>query len=275
MKPETFFKRRAIDDSDLQEAIPELLRVIDDLKGLRGSEKATDEYINQWRRTKFREYSYLPNERGETVKCTKDNPDMHAHDKYINWLFEYFSKLYKEKTGKTIGYAYAFDTLTVYHNRQLLNNKSVGEIASRPNTDIDDIFDALEKEEQVRDTEREGLAIQSISLPKELNTDEAKELFERGIKAGFINSDNTWNEKKTMYQMAYFIDLANDILNLKAKWKPFERFWGVKNLAQAFNKKDNQANLSSLEEVEAVFPEVINRRDEEIKKQRPVGYKKT
>jgi hypothetical protein len=147
MEAKTYFERRATDNNELKNAIPELLRVIEDLKGLRKSEKQTDNYINRWRKTKYKEYLNLPDGNGRIVECFNGSPDMTTHDNFINWLFYYFRKLYEEKAGKTITYAYALDILTVYYNQQLLNKRRFGKEVDRPNTKIDDVLDVIEAEE--------------------------------------------------------------------------------------------------------------------------------
>ena len=68
------------------------------------------------------------------------------------------------------------------------------------------------------------------SLPEELTTDEAKVLFDRAIDLGFMKEDYSFNGNK--YQMAYFAEIASERLKLTHKWKPFEKLWQTKNLAQ-------------------------------------------
>ena len=145
--PKKFFERRAIDDSELKAASPELLKVIEDLRPLQKSKVETEIYINKWRKTKYKEHIKQRLSTGEIVEVENYHPDMHIHDRFINWLFDYFHKLYEEKTSKTISYAYALNILTVYHNRQILNRKILlKKEVDLPNTNLDDVLDVIETE---------------------------------------------------------------------------------------------------------------------------------
>jgi hypothetical protein len=134
-----YFENRAIDDYNLRIAIPELLKVIEDLCPLRESEQRTEGYIDSWRKTKFKQsYNYrLPD--GNIVEVDINNPDMTTHDMFINWLFDYFHELYENKTKETISFAYALDTLTVYYNQQMSSRGSLKDMFDRPNTNADAI----------------------------------------------------------------------------------------------------------------------------------------
>ena len=88
-------------------------------------------------------------------------------------------------------------------------------------------------------------------LPKELDTDEAKEFFNKVIKAGFM--DNNYKFVGTWYQAAYFAEIAAEKLNLKCKWKYFQILWGYDKLAQTrreskerFGKVDKQDEIDRL-----------------------------
>lgn len=70
-------------------------------------------------------------------------------------------------------------------------------------------------------------------LPEELNTDEAKALFQTAIDNGLLNADySTTDLTRTAAQKALLAEIISEKLQLKKKWKPFEELWGVKNLAQ-------------------------------------------
>ena len=170
MDAKTFFERRAVDNAELKEAIPELLKVIEDLHPLQKSEKQTDEYINTWRKTKYRDRTNIKLPTGETVEADINDPDMSIHDTFIDWLFDYFRKLYDDRTGKTIGYAFALDTLTVYHNQQVLNKRAVGQAIDRPNTNIDDVCDAINAEDNIdtsTNKNQQGTTLTIEEYPKE------------------------------------------------------------------------------------------------------------
>jgi hypothetical protein len=141
-----YFESKTIGDCSLKMAIPELLKVIDDLCPLRESEQRTEGYIDSWRKTKFKQSYNRIYPSGEIIEIFVNNPDMTTHDRFVNWLFDYFHQLYKEKTGKTISYAYALGALTVYHNHQILNTRFRGELIDEPNTNIDDIRECINNE---------------------------------------------------------------------------------------------------------------------------------
>lgn len=82
-------------------------------------------------------------------------------------------------------------------------------------------------------------------LPKELQIDEAKKIFERAIDAGFMTITSNgakWNKEKQL--LAYFASKMSDMFNLQKRvsdatgnnqisWKPFEEFFCVKDLRTA------------------------------------------
>ena len=81
---------------------------------------------------------------------------------------------------------------------------------------------------------------EEISLPEELNTEEAKNILQKAIDAGFCDANYQW--KRTKALLAYFADKTSEYLklgkgeyggNLKTSWKPFESLFGVSGLAGA------------------------------------------
>lgn len=89
-------------------------------------------------------------------------------------------------------------------------------------------------------------------IPKELETEKAKKIFQRAIDSGFIDSDYKWlgNDRKLL---AYFVVRASEYLKLskatnadgtgRTSWKPFEvllnqkKLLSVKNEYMKFNTK--------------------------------------
>lgn len=72
---------------------------------------------------------------------------------------------------------------------------------------------------------------ETYSIPKELNTEKAKKLFEASIKAGLMDEKLQFNGSK--YLAVYFAGEAAKYLGLKKKkWEPFEKLWDYKYLAQ-------------------------------------------
>lgn len=86
------------------------------------------------------------------------------------------------------------------------------------------------------------------NIPPELQTDEAKRIFDKALELNLYSVENdiyTWKETKSL--LAYFADLTSEYLKLgkgiydekvKTSWKPFETLFRIKGLAQA--KKDYQ-----------------------------------
>ena len=83
------------------------------------------------------------------------------------------------------------------------------------------------------------------TIPNELNNDNTKMILQKAIDAGLCDDNYKW--KKTKRLLAYFVDKACEYLEIsigqydgreKVKWKPFEKLFGIDNLAQA--KKDYQ-----------------------------------
>lgn len=77
-------------------------------------------------------------------------------------------------------------------------------------------------------TEPEQAAPEPQQIPKELRTDEAKEMFKRAIDKGFVVVDGDrykWNDTASLY--GYFVDKTSDYLNLRSSnnripWKKYE-----------------------------------------------------
>ena len=103
----------------------------------------------------------------------------------------------------------------------------------------------------INSTKEKETTFDEIQLPEELNTDEAKELFNKAIKAGFM--DNNYKFIGTWYQAAYFAEIAAEKLRLKYKWKYFQILWGYDKLSQTrreskerFGKVDKQNDIEKI-----------------------------
>lgn len=91
-----------------------------------------------------------------------------------------------------------------------------------------------------------------FAVPDELKTDEAKDLFDKAIKAGFM--DNNYKFVGTWYQAAYFAEIAAEKLNLKCKWKYFQILWGYDKLAQTRREsKERFGKVDKQDEIEKIF----------------------
>lgn len=85
---------------------------------------------------------------------------------------------------------------------------------------------------------------QAAVLPKELDNDKAKALFDKAERSEFISKNGSlykWNKsKENTYQLlAYFCEKMSQFLNLgktdangnpTTSWKPFERLFGIDNI---------------------------------------------
>lgn len=91
-----------------------------------------------------------------------------------------------------------------------------------------------------------------LSIPVELDTPEARELFDKAIQAGFMNSVYSFNG--TRYQMAYFAEKASEHLKLKSKWKPFTQLWNYKYFAQSRREsKERFGYVDKQDEIDKIF----------------------
>lgn len=90
------------------------------------------------------------------------------------------------------------------------------------------------------------------TIPDELNTPKAKELFNKTIQAGFM--DTSFNFIGTTYQKAYFAERASEYLGLKHKWKPFKALWGFKYFAQTRNETINiYGSVEKQKDIDKIF----------------------
>lgn len=85
----------------------------------------------------------------------------------------------------------------------------------------------------------------STIFPEELNTEEAKKILAKAKELGLIDDSFKWKRSKAL--LAYFADIASEHLKLgkgvynerdKVSWKPFEKLFQIKGLAQS--RKDYQ-----------------------------------
>lgn len=97
---------------------------------------------------------------------------------------------------------------------------------------------------------QENITIEK-TIPKELNSYDARAIFKRAINAGFM--DENYKFIGTWYQAAYFAEIAAEKLKLKYKWKPFQMLWNYNKLAQTrreskerFGKVDKQDDIDKI-----------------------------
>lgn len=89
-----------------------------------------------------------------------------------------------------------------------------------------------------------------ISLPSELDTEQAKALLQSAIQNRLCDSNYKWLKTKSL--LAYFADKASEYLNLskgeydhktKTSWKPFETLFNIKGLSGAKNDYQKTGTL--------------------------------
>ena len=102
------------------------------------------------------------------------------------------------------------------------------------------------------------------TIPQELNTDRAKEIFAKAVEAGLMSKDYEWLASQSLLacfcrEMSVKLDLGKGYSSEGQKrlsWKPFEALFNVKakNLTTSLNdiKKTGQDPIG-IEKVEAIF----------------------
>lgn len=84
--------------------------------------------------------------------------------------------------------------------------------------------------------EQHGEVVSGNGLPEPLASEEAKKYWKRLQKAGFVDAGCKLKQETTRQQAMYIAEVFAEKLNIKSKWKTFQQFWGINNLAQEKNK---------------------------------------
>ena len=115
--------------------------------------------------------------------------------------------------------------------------------------------DLVRLKEKVLDVQQQpqNLSPEPKHIPKELMTEEAKKVLQRGITAGLLNNEYQPEKGVTRYQQKEFADLASDVLKIQNKWVVFGSLWNVNNLGQV---KTSDADPESLKAVRRLFPDM-------------------
>lgn len=94
------------------------------------------------------------------------------------------------------------------------------------------------------------------ALPEVLATDTAMRYW-AGLQAcGFVDDDCRLLKTTTRKQAMYIADLFADALQLRSKWKLFEQFWGIRNLAQEkWEMQENGKMPNRYDEINKIFEE--------------------
>jgi hypothetical protein len=159
-----YFEHMDPSNAELQKAIPELIRIIEELYPLREWQTATDNYLHGLWKNMVKTSVMVPNEDGEIVEADLPESliDTSMFNRYVLWLFKYFQHEYNLKTQATISYAYALLYLTQYYNN------GFNEEVDIPNFNERDVYSAIASENS------SGTAIKSKT---KVNTDKAQKTF--------------------------------------------------------------------------------------------------
>lgn len=92
------------------------------------------------------------------------------------------------------------------------------------------------------------------ALPEPLATELAMKYWRRLVDQGFVDKRFKLLETTTRQQAMYIAEPFAEKLGLKSKWKQFEDFWGINNLAQE-KWSFQQTAVSPLrhEEIDKIF----------------------
>ena len=92
------------------------------------------------------------------------------------------------------------------------------------------------------------------SLPDVLNTEEARNLWQKAIDAGWV--DENFQPLISRTQAALLADAMAKRLAIKEKWKVFELLWNRKNMYRDYYKALNlQQSLAFQDKIKILFDE--------------------
>ena len=97
-------------------------------------------------------------------------------------------------------------------------------------------------------SEREGKTKteEKSETPAELQTEEARRLWDAARDAGWVDDDCQPLLSRSL--SALLADRMATLLNIQNKWKVFESFWGMKGLRSAYNNALNQKQFDEFYE---------------------------
>ena len=85
-------------------------------------------------------------------------------------------------------------------------------------------------------------------------SDKAAVYWERLEQQGFVDSNRKLMPSTTRMQAMYIADHFANLFGMKARWKPFEQLWGIKNLAQEkYAYLEKGQTISRSEDIENIF----------------------
>jgi hypothetical protein len=91
-------------------------------------------------------------------------------------------------------------------------------------------------------------------LPTNLTSEEAMKYWKRLQEAGFVDTDCKLLPETTRKQAMCIAEDFSERIGVKSKWKTFERFWGINNLAQEKWEIQQTGTLPTRsEEIDLIF----------------------
>jgi hypothetical protein len=102
---------------------------------------------------------------------------------------------------------------------------------------------------------QEVLGTNTVSpLPAKLATEQAMKYWKQLQEKNFVDSHYMLLKDTTRQQAAYIAELFAEKLEIKTKWKTFEDFWHISNLAQEKNQRTELGKLPSrASEIDKIF----------------------
>lgn len=97
-----------------------------------------------------------------------------------------------------------------------------------------------------KENHEEDAVIQEKTTPAELQTEEARRLWDAARDAGWV--DDNCQPLLSRALSAVLADRMATLLNIQNKWKVFESFWGMKGLRSAYNNALNQKQFDEFYE---------------------------
>lgn len=94
--------------------------------------------------------------------------------------------------------------------------------------------------------ERKKKTEEKSEKPAELQTEEARRLWDAARDAGWV--DDGCQPLLSRAMSAVLADRMATLLNIQNKWKVFESFWGMKGLRSAYNNALNQKQFDEFYE---------------------------
>ena len=97
-----------------------------------------------------------------------------------------------------------------------------------------------------KENHEDDAVIQEKTTPAELQTEEARRLWDAARDAGWV--DDNCQPLLSRALSAVLADRMATLLNIQNKWKVFESFWGMKGLRSAYNNALNQKQFDEFYE---------------------------